>query len=509
MKRWLIIIAAVALIVAALPLIAADSPAVVQGAGPNATPQAGNHGNGNTASPPTNGDDENFRKDLKTYFAGMQDAWNALQQNPNTSHHLGKNTVHDPGSALKIAQQHVDSLNATELRELKKRFGQDSAWRDQPEKLKALITSVGPGNGAGPGGGGRHSSALPGNTAGGGNALASAAMPDYAMPASLTALFGSLASTPLHVDARTVEDALAVTPAAGFPEPYLAPDCNSPGNAKTLFYAYWAAADAAAIANAIASGAPDGADFAAVTIVAGVAFGVANGIAIELQKELTFATDCITFAFNQQLISTFPQDPSNPGSFIPASSQISINALALLSGQIQTILNNVQNDVNLITQDLASLINKLGTAQNTATQINNTATVLQGQTDTLQTTVGQPNDGTDNTSNGLANDINGHMDTLLGNISAFQALSIQMEIERNLAVSSQPPLAIFALPKANGGYLETTRAIVASTIANLTAAGQGVGNSQSFLSQGDAAAATGQFETAYEDYATAYQSAVQ
>ncbi|HLZ70517.1 MAG TPA: hypothetical protein VKV26_11510 [Dehalococcoidia bacterium] len=505
MRRWLVIVAAVALIGAALPLIAADSPAA-QGAGPNATPQAG-RGNGNNASPPTNGDDENFRKDLKTYFAGMQDVLNALQQNPNTSHHLGKNTVHDPGSAIKVAQQHVDTLNANELRELEKRYGTNPAWRDQPAKLKALIDSVGPGNGARPGGG-RRSSALPGNAGGGGNTLASA-IPDYSMPASLTALFGSLSGTPLRADALAVEDALAVTPAAGFPEPYLAPDCNSPGNAKTLFYAYWAAADAAAIANAVASGAPDGADFAAVTIIAGAAFGVANGIAIELQKELTFATDCITFAFNQQLVSTFPQDPNNPGSFIPASSQISVNALAALSGQIQTILNNVQTDVNLITQDLASLIIKLGTAQGTATQIHNTATTLQGQTDTLQSTVGQPNDNTDNTSNGLANDINGHMDTLLGNISAFQALSIQMEIERNMAVSSQPSLAIFALPAAKGGYLETARAIVAGTIANLQAAGQGVGNAQQFLAQGNAAAAGGQFETAYEDYAMAYQTAVQ
>lgn len=505
MRRWLVI-AAIALIVAALPLIAADSPAA-QGAGPNATPQAGrNTGNGNNASPPTNAGDENFRKDLKTYFAGMQDVLNALQQNPNTSHHLGKNTVHDPGSALKIAQQHVDSLNANELRELKKRFGQGTAWRDQPEKLKALISSVGPGVGAHPGGG-RRSGVLPG-AAGGGNALTSD-FPDYTMPATLTTLFGSLSTSPLRADAVAAEDALAVTPAAGFPEPFLAPDCNNPGNAKTLFFAYWAAADAAAIANAVASGAPDGADFAAVTIVAGVAFGVANGVAIELQKELTFATDCITFAFNQQLVSTFPQDPKNPGSYIPASSQISVDALAALTGGIATILNNVQNDVNLIHQDLASLITKLGTAQGTATQINNTATTLQTQTDTLQSTIGAPADTSDNTSNGLANDINGHMDTLLANLSAFQALSIQMEIERNMAVSAQPPLAIFALPQTHGGYLDMARAIVASTITNLQTAGQGVGNAKAFLANGDAAASAGQYETAYEDYAKAYQTAVQ
>lgn len=71
MRRWSVIAAAVALFLAALPLIAGGSPAA-QGAGPNATPQAGRgngngsgNGNGNNASPPTNGDDENFRKDLK------------------------------------------------------------------------------------------------------------------------------------------------------------------------------------------------------------------------------------------------------------------------------------------------------------------------------------------------------------------------------------------------------------------------------------------------------------
>jgi hypothetical protein len=300
-------------------------------------------------------------------------------------------------------------------------------------------------------------------------------------------------------------------------------DCTSnPGDARTLFYASWAAAQVAAAANAVASGLPDGADFAPALIIAAVIFGTANGIAIGLQSDLSLSTDCLTAAANQALENTWPEDSSN--NFIPESSQYSVDQLKLQADSIQTTLDNIQTDINSITLQLVTVINNVGTAQGTANDVNTRATDIQSRTDALLNAVGTPSDtaidpcapswtptcGTPSgTSNGLANTVNNREDTTLANTAAFQTLSLRAEIEAALAAPSSGVEAMFALPSSQGGYLQTVQSIVTQTINNMIAANQPVGTAQSKLAAGNTALGLNQYDTAYLDYQQAYDLASQ
>ena len=122
------------------------------------------------------------------------------------------------------------------------------------------------------------------------------------------------------------------------PGPGFLSDCSdsaSLGDTRGLFYSSWAAAQAAGIANAVASSLPDEVSYTPGLIVAGVAFGVANGLAIGLQDRLDRKLDCATAEFNATLISAYPvqgtDDPS-PGDYTRASSQASVDRLALPPG---------------------------------------------------------------------------------------------------------------------------------------------------------------------------------
>jgi hypothetical protein len=301
-----------------------------------------------------------------------------------------------------------------------------------------------------------------------------------------------------------------VTPKESVEPPggYLSDCTTSPGDANTLFYASWAAAQVAAAANAVASGLPDGADFAPALIVAAVIFGVANGVAIGLQADLSKATDCLTAAANQALENTWPED--NSGNFITESSQFTVNELTKVAGDIQTTLDSVQTTINTITNQLTTVINNVGIAQGTANQINNTATIAAGSTegtDALLNLVGSPTDSTTGTSNGLANTINTQEKTALTNTAAFQALSLRAEIEAALAAPSMGVEVLFALPASQGGYLQTVQSIVTQTINNMIAANQPVNSAQSKLAAGNTALGLKQYDTAYFDYQQAYDLA--
>jgi hypothetical protein len=277
------------------------------------------------------------------------------------------------------------------------------------------------------------------------------------------------------------------------------------GGPKGLFYAYWAAAQVASAANAVASGMPDGVDFAPALIIAAVIFGVANGIAIVLASNLALAADCSQAVANANLADGFPVDAN--GNRTPGSSQISVNTLTVLAGGIETVLNSIQTTTNTITSTLTNVINSLATAQGTSNTIQTVTTDLQARTDALLTSVGTPGDTTTGSANGLANTINAREDTILANTDTFQALSLRAEIERNLSSSPTPAVALFALPKTQGGYIETVRDIVTSTVQAELAAGQSVGQAQANLAGANANLAAGKFSTAFGQYAQAYQQA--
>lgn len=294
------------------------------------------------------------------------------------------------------------------------------------------------------------------------------------------------------------------------PPPGVLSNCQeSLGDQRSLFYAYWAAAQVASAANAVASGMPDGADFAAGTIIAGIAFGVANGIAIALGAELSLAQDCAAAVSNQALVDAYPM---YNGSVTPASSQASVDTLTQISQGIEQTLTTIQTNIATLTSSLSSTINVLAGAQGIADDLQSAATSLQGTTDDLLNAVGSATDSqgatcadSATTANGQANIINTCQNTILQSTSTLQDLSLRIEIERTLAAVTAP-VALFERAGPDG-YLGTVAAIVKSTVNNELAAGMSVGQAQADLANADAAYAAGQWATAYQDYQAAYTQA--
>lgn len=102
---------------------------------------------------------------------------------------------------------------------------------------------------------------------------------------------------------------------------------------------------------------------------------------------------------------------------------------------------------------------------------------------------------------------NAKLDALTVTVNDQGALDLRLKIEADLSEPGNHPIALFEVPASAGGYLGLTRSIVADTIAKLQSAGVSVGNAQSFLDAGDAAAAAHDYKGAYADYGKAYRAA--
>jgi hypothetical protein len=85
-------------------------------------------------------------------------------------------------------------------------------------------------------------------------------------------------------------------------------------------------------------------------------------------------------------------------------------------------------------------------------------------------------------------------------------LILRTQIEANLAKDNDDAVGLYMTPGANGGYLESVRAIVIDTIAKL--AGTHTANANKQLAQADAQQALGNFFKAYSFYRQAYRTAV-
>jgi hypothetical protein len=433
----------------------------------------------------------------------------------------------DLSQAVDAARTLVDELDAPQLEAMQTIIDVTPGWADQPELLQEAVE-------ANPYSTTETAADGPGSV-----------LQGYAAPATLQDLSTTGAAASIRQAARAASAGLtpqAIQPhprSPGDPAGYLSSCQGTPPNLRGLFYSYWIAAQIAGAAGAVAAGIPDAVTYIALTIITGVIFGVANGIAIGLQYELSKAQDCAAALSNATLVSTYPTHPSavtpaNPAGYTPASTQVSVNALTSIVGGIQQLLTTIDTKVVAILQSQLLVINAVGAAQSAANQVQAIALDLQLRTDDLLANVGSPGDvaveadrsvvcvspdapaGTPppdpppacNTANGLANTTDVRMDTLLANTADFQELSVRMEIERALADPSQPIVALFARPSAQGGYLETVRDIVTATLANQVAAGQRIGNAETFLATGNSAYAGGNFNTAFADYAKAYRAAV-
>ena len=94
------------------------------------------------------------------------------------------------------------------------------------------------------------------------------------------------------------------------------------------------------------------------------------------------------------------------------------------------------------------------------------------------------------------------------NKNELRDLILRTQIEADLATeASAVTVALYALPTAQGGYLDLVKTIVTETIAKIQAAGGSVSNAQAFLGDANAAKAAGDFKTAYSLYRKAYKAA--
>lgn len=94
------------------------------------------------------------------------------------------------------------------------------------------------------------------------------------------------------------------------------------------------------------------------------------------------------------------------------------------------------------------------------------------------------------------------------NKNELRDLILRSQIEADLAqADGSAPVALYATPTAQGGYLDLVRAIVAQTITRILAAGGSVGLAQTLFSRADAYKTAGDFKTAYDQYRKAYRAA--
>ena len=84
-----------------------------------------------------------------------------------------------------------------------------------------------------------------------------------------------------------------------------------------------------------------------------------------------------------------------------------------------------------------------------------------------------------------------------------------MQIEINLAGHGVHPhaIAMFQLPATLGGYLDTARTIVVTTIETMRALGESVNQAELKLAMGDEQYAAGDYKDAYWRYSQAYRYA--
>lgn len=123
------------------------------------------------------------------------------------------------------------------------------------------------------------------------------------------------------------------------------------------------------------------------------------------------------------------------------------------------------------------------------------------------------NENITNTKDEIIANNNANRDAILNKINTnnneLRNLLLRAQIEADLASESNAvKVAWFITPTANGGHLDFVQQIVTETLANVLAAGGGIGNAQSFLDKANADKAAGKFKAAYDNYRKAYKEAI-
>jgi hypothetical protein len=87
-------------------------------------------------------------------------------------------------------------------------------------------------------------------------------------------------------------------------------------------------------------------------------------------------------------------------------------------------------------------------------------------------------------------------------LAARRAFTLRLEIEEALFQRERD--AVYYLPEAQGGNLNTVRGIVVQAIGDVVASGESVNTANNFLAQADAHIAAGRFKQAFSVLASAY-----
>jgi hypothetical protein len=163
-----------------------------------------------------------------------------------------------------------------------------------------------------------------------------------------------------------------------------------------------------------------------------------------------------------------------------------------LTAGITTIVSNDNtNTANIVSND------NTNTANIVSNDNTNTANIVS-------------NDNANRTL--IINNDNANLATIISNANAnkneLRDLILRTQIEADLATEpSAVTVALYALPAAQGGYLDLVKTIVTETIAKIQASGGSISNAQAFLSDANAANAAGDFKAAYSLYRKAYKAA--
>jgi hypothetical protein len=161
------------------------------------------------------------------------------------------------------------------------------------------------------------------------------------------------------------------------------------------------------------------------------------------------------------------------------------------------------NRLSHIHDDLAGGITTIVSNNNA-----NTASIINNANANRTTIVANDNS---NTATIITND-NTNTATIITNANAnkneLRDLILRSQIEADLAMVDGAAVAVlYEVPAAQGGYLDLVMTIVQETIANVQAAGAGVGNAPAIFSDANAAKAAGDFKLAYALYRRAYKAA--
>ncbi|HXG93320.1 MAG TPA: hypothetical protein VNN73_13310 [Blastocatellia bacterium] len=209
-------------------------------------------------------------------------------------------------------------------------------------------------------------------------------------------------------------------------------------------------------------------------IAAGVLAG-AKAAALVLETFKNISDDCSDTDFQNYVTANLDEQVST------RSSQTSVNSL-------QATANTLLNKVDLVNMKLDDRLDVKVSTRASQDSVNN-----------VQQSV--------NLANSKLDMANAKLDQLIASLAAFQAQNLRLQIEANMSNgTNDAAVGSFALPAAQGGFLELARSILVETIQKTQATGQGISNAQTYLVQGDQHRAAGRFREAYDSYRQAYRT---